>query len=59
MEQPTASTPRLLATFLALVDAHRPAAQQERCFQRLKVLIVGLWCAVSRHTLTQGGIGGT
>jgi len=53
MRQPTTASSGLLATFLTLIDAHRPAVQQERCFQRLTMLTVGLLCAVSRHTLTQ------
>jgi hypothetical protein len=53
MSQPITSSPGLLATFLTLVDAHRPAVPQTRCFQRLTVVIVGLLCTVGRHTLTQ------
>ena len=53
MPQPTMSAPSLLATFRRLIDAHRPAIRQERCFQRLRILIMGLLGAVSRHTLTQ------
>ena len=53
MSQPTTSSNRLLPTFLSLVDAHREAVRQERCFARFRVLIVGLLCALSRHTLTQ------
>ena len=53
MRQPTTSATPLLTTFRTLIDAHRPAVRQERCFQRFVVLIVGLLCAVSRHTLTQ------
>ena len=53
MSQPTTSSGGLLATFLALVNTHRPAIRQERCFHRFVVLVVGLLCAVSRHTLTQ------
>lgn len=57
MSQPTTSSSGLLATFLALVDAHRPAVQQERCFQRVTVLSIGLLCAVSRHTVSQVLVG--
>ena len=53
MSQPTTSSTGLLATFLAIVAEHRVAVRQERCFQRWRVPIVGLLCAVSRHTLTQ------
>jgi hypothetical protein len=53
MAQPTTSSPGLLASFFALVEAHRPAVQQERCFQRFILLIVGLLTAAGRHTLTQ------
>ena len=44
MSQPTTSSNRLLPTFLSLVDAHREAVRQERCFARFRVLIVGLLC---------------
>lgn len=53
MSQPTTSSAGLLATFLTLVDTHRAAVRQERCFPRLVVLIVGLLGTVGRHTLTQ------
>jgi hypothetical protein len=53
MNEPTTSATGLLTTFLALVAAHRPALQQERCFQRFRVLSIGLLCALNRHTLTQ------
>ena len=53
MHQPTTPPPGLLATFLTIVEAHRAAVRQERCFQRFVVLVVGLLAAASRHTLTQ------
>lgn len=53
MTQPTTSSSGLLATFLAIVDAQRAAVRQERCFARFRLLIIGLLCTLSRHTLTQ------
>lgn len=53
MSQPTTSAPGLLTTFLTVIAAHRPALRQERCYQRFRVLILGLLCAMGRHTLSQ------
>jgi hypothetical protein len=43
----------LLPHVFALLDAHRSAFRQERSYRRLGALVVGLLCAVCRHTLTQ------
>lgn len=53
MAQHTNPAPALLPQFLALLDAHRSAFRQARCYRRLGMLGVGLLCAVCRHTLTQ------
>jgi hypothetical protein len=53
MAQHSKPAPALLPHLLALLTAHRPAVQQHRSYRRLLVLVVGLLCAFSRHTLTQ------
>lgn len=53
MAQHTKPTPVLLPELFTLLDAHRPAFGQHRCYQRLGTLVIGLLCAFSRHTLTQ------
>jgi hypothetical protein len=53
MAQSTKPARTLLPVLRDLLAAHRPAFRQERPFQRLCVLVLGLIGAVSRHTLTQ------
>jgi hypothetical protein len=58
MAQPsTLSTPRavppLLATLLELLQAHRPAFRQQRCYQRCVALVFASVFAFARHTVTQ------
>jgi hypothetical protein len=53
MPQSTKSAPVLLPHLVELLTAYRPAFRQERPYQRMLLLVVGLVCAVCRHTLTQ------
>jgi hypothetical protein len=53
MAQHSKPAPALLPELLSLLAAHRSAFRQDRAYQRLVVLVVGLLCAFSRHTLTQ------
>lgn len=50
---PTAPTvPPLLVELWRLLDAHRPAVGQARCFDRLRALVVGSVLTVTRPTIT-------
>ncbi len=48
-----AALPPLLRELWQVLDAHRPAVRQARCFDRLRALVVGHLCTAARHTLTQ------
>ena len=49
---PTAVLPPLLVEVWRLLDAHRPAVRQGRCFDRLRALVVGSVLTVTRPTIT-------
>jgi hypothetical protein len=48
-----AALPPLLGALWRLLAAHRRAVRQARCFDRLRVLVLGQLRAVARHTITQ------
>ncbi len=52
--RPTATDalPPLLRELWRLLDAHRPAVRQARCFDRLRALVVGTVRTVARPTIT-------
>lgn len=52
MARPTPTVPPLLHELWRLLDAHRPAVQQGRCFNRLRALVVGSVLTVARPTIT-------
>lgn len=51
-ESPQPGTP-LLAELSRLLAAHRPAFRQERCFRRMKALVLGYLFCFARRTVTQ------
>ncbi len=48
----TTAVPPLLVELWRLLNAHRPAVSQTRCFHRLRALVVGTLCTVARPTIT-------
>jgi len=46
------AVPPLLVEVWRLLDAHRPAVGQARCFDRLRALVVGMLRTVTRPTIT-------